>query len=174
MNIRYITPFAQNLNIGYSYNEAISELPDDCHIVLRDHDTLLFPNSGNQIPAIIEANPEFELITSITNRIGVHLHCAVGMFDDDSILAHQNKAAELWSRFGTDVIPTGVAPGFCMIFHKRIWERAGGFKEHSITFDREFSNEVRKWGKIGLAKGLYIFHLYRYGKDKKDISHLLK
>jgi len=118
MKIRYITPFNHvDKNIGLSYNEAISELPDDCYIVLRDYDTLLFPDSCNLIPKIIKSNPEFELFTCLTNRIGVHLHCVKDMFMDDSILAHQNKAAELRERFGTEVMETGIAPGLCMIFH---------------------------------------------------------
>lgn len=174
MTIRYISPYSLSLNIGAEYNQVISELPSDCYVVLRDYDTLLFPQSCNHIPAIIEANPDFDLITSMTNRVGVGLHCVPGMFDCDSILSHQNKAKELWNLYGTELLQTGVAPGFCMIFHKRVWERVGGFTENSIFFDREFSNAVRKWGKIGLTKGLYIMHLYRYGKDKKDISHLLR
>jgi GT2 family glycosyltransferase len=174
MTIHYITPFAQDLNIGKSYNECISQLSNDW-ICLRDHDTLLFPNSGNIIPAIIEANPDYQLFTAVTNRIGVNLHCVAGMFDDDSILSHQNKADELWDTYQTNVLTTGVAPGFCMIFKKSLWEQVGGFTENSIFFDREFSNAAKKCGaKIGLAMGLYIFHLYRYGKNKKDISHLLK
>jgi hypothetical protein len=72
-------------------------------------------------------------------------------------------------------MPTGIAPGLCMIFHKQTWEMAGGFPENSITFDREFSAMVRRFGKIGLAIGLYVLHLYRYGSDnpKKDINHLI-
>lgn len=176
MNIWYLSPYALDLNIGKSYNEQICLLPADSTICIRDHDTILFPNAGNHIPAIIEANPRFDIITCLTNRVGVGLHCVPGMFDVDSILEHQNKAAQLWSIYGTETIATGVAPGFCMIFHKSVWERVGGFTENSIFFDREFSNAVRKWGRIGLAKGLYILHLYRYNKasPKNSIQHLLK
>lgn len=176
MTIHYINPFSQDLNIGLEYNARIAELSDGW-IVLRDQDTLLFPNSGNYIPAIIEANPEFELFTCLTNRIGVHLHCVTGMFNEDSILAHQDKAAELWDRFGTGIMETGIAPGLCMIFPKSLWQRIGGFPEHSITFDREFSNDAKRSGaRIGLAKWLYIFHLYRYPHKNPKIhtQHLLK
>lgn len=176
MTIHYPSPFAQDLNIGAEYNTRIAELSDGW-IVLRDHDTLLFPNSGNIIPKIIEANPEFELFTALTNRVGVHLHCVEGMFNEDSILAHQDKAAEHWERFGTQVMETGIAPGFCMMFTKSLWGRIGGFPEHSITFDREFSYKAKKVGaRIGLALGLYIFHLYRYPHiDAKNYTnHLLK
>jgi len=176
MTIHYITPFAQDLNIGKEYNERISELSDG-YIVLRDYDTLLFPKSCNHIADIIKANPDFELITCLTNRIGVHLHCVQDMFNEDSILAHQNKASELWDRFRTEIMETGIAPGLCMIFHKSLWERIGGFKENSITFDREFSTDAKRSGaRIGLAKGLYVFHLYRYPHKNAKIytQHLLK
>ena len=176
MIIHYITPFSTDKNIGLEYNNRIDELSDGW-IVLRDYDTLLFPNSCNLIPKIIKSNPEYELFTCLTNRIGVHLHCVKGMFMEDSILAHQNKADELRERFGTEVMETGIAPGLCMIFHKSLWQRIGGFKQHSITFDREFSNDAKRLGaRIGLAKGLYIFHLYRYPhKDAKNhIRHLMK
>ncbi len=176
MTIHYITPFSLELNIGAEYNARIAELSDGW-ICLRDYDTLLFPKACNHIAEIIEANPEFELITALTNRIGVHLHCVTGMFNEDSILEHQNKAEELWDRFGTGIMETGIAPGLCMIFKKSLWQRIGGFKEHSITFDREFSNDAKKSGtRIGLAKGLYIFHLYRYPHQDAKIhtQHLLK
>lgn len=176
MIIHYIAPFASDLNIGKEYNDRISELSDGW-ICLRDYDTLLFPNSCNHIKEIIKSNPEFELITSLTNRVGVNLHCVSGMFNDDSILSHQNKASELWQRYGTEIIETGIAPGFCMIFTKSLWKRIGGFKENSITFDREFSRDAKHSGvRIGLAKGLYIFHLYRYPHKNAKIhtQHLIK
>lgn len=176
MNIRYITPFNHiDKNIGKCYNEAISELPSDCWICLSDHDTLLFPGAGQLIPRIITDNPEYSLFTALTNRVGVHLHCVTGMFNEDSILAHQNKAQELMERFDTEIMETGIAPGLFMLFHKSTWEQVRGFPEHSITFDRDFSARVKNRGmRIALCKGLYVFHLYRYGKNIKDISHLMK
>lgn len=175
MQINYISPYATDLNIGLSYNQAIDQLSNDW-ICLRDHDTLLFPGTGNLIPQIIEVNQEFELITAMTNRIGVGLHCVPGMFQEDSILSHQNKAKELRETFGTKIIETGVAPGFCMIFHKSLWSKVGGFTENSIFFDREFGNAAKKRGcKIGLALGLYLLHLYRYNSEnpRNCIKHLL-
>lgn len=175
MTIHYINPFALDKNIGKEYNSRIAELSDGW-ICLRDYDTLLFPGSGNLIPRIIEANPEFELITALTNRVGVHLHCVKGMFNEDSILAHQNRAEEMAKRYDTEIMETGIAPGFCMIFHKSLWERIGGFAENSVTFDRDFSYRAKKAGvRIGLALGLYIFHLYRYNSENptKNFAHLM-
>lgn len=174
--IQYISPFAIDKNIGNSYNATISLLPDGW-ICLRDYDTLLFPNSCNHIAEIIESNPEYELFTSMTNRVGVSLHCVPGMFNNDSVLDHQNKSVELWETHGSRVIETGVAPGFCMIFKKELWQRVGGFAENSIFFDRDFSNKSKKSGaRIGLSLGLYIYHLYRYPHSdaKNHIQHLLK
>lgn len=176
MTIHYPSPFALDLNIGAEYNARISELSDGW-ICLRDYDTLLFPGSCNLIPRIIADNPEYELFTALTNRVGVSMHCVTGMFDEDSILKHQDKAKELADNFGTKIMETGIAPGFCMIFPKSLWKRIGGFPEHSITFDREFSYKAKKAGaRIGLALGLYIFHLYRYphADAKNHTGHLLK
>src|SRR5690554_6891895 len=102
MTIHYIQPFALDRNIGREYNARISELSDGW-ICLRDHDTLLFPGAGQLIPRIITDNPDYSLFTALTNRVGVHLHCVTGMFNEDSILSHQNKAQELMERFDTEV-----------------------------------------------------------------------
>ena len=175
MEVRYITPFATDLNIGRAYNEAISELPEDCYVCLRDGDTMFLTSDwGLQIEQIIKSNPSFDLITCMTNRIAIKEHCVSGMFDEDSILRHVEKAKALQEFWGDIVTPTNVAPGLCMIFHKSLWHKYK-FKENSIIFDKEFSKDVIKGnGRIGLAKGLYILHLYRYGKEnpKKYKAHL--
>lgn len=176
MTVRFITPFAKDKNIGREYNQVISELPDECWIVVRDYDSLMFTGGVNHIYDIVDSNPEYDLFTSMTNRVGINIHCVPGMFDNYSLIDHQDKAEDLWNRFGTKVISTNVAPGFCMIFKKETWEKVGGFREKCIDFDRHFSNAVRQHkGKIGLCLGLYSLHLYRLGKDmpKHYTKHLL-
>lgn len=175
--IRYITPFALDKNIGKAYNEAISELPDDCFVVLRDGDTMfLTPYWGKQIECIIGMNPEFSLITCMTNRIGVRDCLLYGEFMDKPIEEQIKLAYTCWVDHKTDVKQTLVAPGMLMIFHKSLWLKHK-FRENSIIFDRQFSNDViRGGGKIGVAKGLYIFHLYRFGQENPQsyTNHLKK
>lgn len=178
MKIRYITPFSTKKNIGKAYNEAIEELPDDCYIVLRDGDTMfLTPDWGNQIERIIADNPEYSGITCMTNRLGLKECLIEGRMDNFNNMTDQIFIAkEQWRMHSTTVKPGTVAPGMLMIFHKSVWAKAGGFKENSILFDREFSAAVIKsGGRIGIAMGLYIFHLYRYGQKNPQnyTKHLM-
>lgn len=176
MIIHHIRPFATDKNIGKCYNKRISELPEDCYIALSDGDTMYLTSDwGVQIEQIIKDNPSYDVITCMTNRIANEAHCVPNMFDEDSILKHMFTALDLQITYGSQCIDTDVAPGLLMIFHKSIWHKHK-FKENSIIFDRLFSNSVIKaGGKIGLAKGLYLLHLYRYGKPnpKKYKKHLL-
>lgn len=177
MKIRYITPFALDKNIGKAYNEAISELPDDCYVVLRDGDTMfLTPDWGKQIEEIIKNNPEYSLITCMTNRIGNDKQSYSGMFNEKNLDMHFKLAMfESKSIKRTEVIPHTICPGMLMIFHKSLWNEIK-FQERTIFFDKRFSEKVLKSGrKIGLATGLYLLHLYRWGQEKpKDyIKHLM-
>lgn len=172
MIIHYITPFSTAKNIGAEYNARISELPDDCFICLRDGDTMfLTPDWGSHIAKIITANPEYDLITCMTNRVGRKELCAPGMFNVESITDHVNYANSIKSN---NVIDCTMAPGYCMIFKKSVWERVK-FKENSITFDKLFSFGVAKTGgKVGVATGLYLLHLYRWNQKYPQtyIKHL--
>lgn len=176
MKIRYITPFAADKNIGKSYNEAISELSDDCFVCIRDGDTMfLTPDWGKQIEEIILANPDYSLITCMTNRIGNDKQSVNTMFHEFDLNKHHQEAVSRSKALRTEVIPHTICPGMLMIFHKSLWQEIK-FEEKTIFFDKRFSEAVIKSGrKIGLATGLYLLHLYRWGQDKpKDyIKHLM-
>lgn len=181
MKIRYITPFSTENkrcypNIGGEYNQVISELPNDCWIVLRDGDTMFLTSDwGHQIKQIIMANQGYDIITCMTNRLGVPEQLWYGEIMEGDISRHIEVAQSSWKFHKTTVVSTKIAAGLCMIFHKSTWMQIGGFPEHDITFDRVFSDKVLKaGGKIGIAKGLYLFHLYRWGEKnpKQSIKHL--
>ncbi len=165
MIIHHITPFSTSKNIGKEYNERISELPKDCYICLRDGDTMfLTPDWGRQIEDIIKANPDYSVITCMTNRIGLKELVAIKDTENSDMAYHIEVAKTFWEGCKTLVIDTPIAPGMLMIFHKSVWQN-NPFKENSIYFDREFSKSVIKnGGKIGVALGLYVFHLYRWGQ----------
>ena len=173
MTIHYITPFSTEKNIGKEYNDRISELPDDCYIVLRDGDTMFLTSDwGSHIKEIIEANPKYHIISCVTNRVGLRTHVIDGMFDEENISKHIQKAIDIKSN---EVIDTNLAPGYLMIFHKSVWDKVK-FMENSIAFDTQFSLQARELGyKVGLAIGFYLLHLYRWGKqDPKGYhNHLL-
>lgn len=176
MTIHFITPYdlSGSKNIGKSYNEAISDLPDDCYICLRDGDTIfLTPDWGTQIKSLIEANPDYHIIGCMTNRLAIPQQLVPGMFDEADISKHIEKAYEL-QKNGTEILKSNMAAGLCLIFHKSVWQKCK-FKENTVIFDRIFCIDAALKGfNIGIAKGLYLLHLYRWGQvnPERYKSHL--
>lgn len=166
MKIHFITPFAKDKNIGREYNERIAELPEDCYICLRDGDSMfLTPDWGTQIEEIIKANPQFAVIGCVTNRLRGGAQVIEGMFDESDISVHMQTATELQEAKRTEVVGAMGVAGLCMIFHKSVWNKVK-FQERTIKFDSMFCSNVAGLGmRIGIATGLYLFHLYRFGKD---------
>lgn len=179
MEVRYITPFATDKNIGREYNKVISELPEDCWIVLRDVDTCsLTPNFGRHIETVIKTHGnDFGLIGCMTNRLRRKTQLVDGMFDNHNMLDHKDKAFELEKthyNIVEDVTSEKFIAGMFMLFPKSVWKECK-FPENNIAFDDAFSILVRKKGyKLGLMKGLYVYHLYRAWSDNplKDRKHL--
>jgi hypothetical protein len=177
VQVRFIQPFAIDKNIGKMYNQCISELPKDCFVVLRDQDTLpLRSDWGAQIHAVIQANPDFQIIVCMTNRLRAPYQLAAGVFSNDSDISnHIEIANQLWDNYQTLVTDVPGVAGMCMIFHKSVWEQIK-FEENSIFFDKQFCDKARKLKiNIGVARGVYLFHLYRFGqKDPFNYKeHLL-
>lgn len=177
IQIRFIQPFSQSKNIGAEYNKCISELPDDCYICLRDQDTLpLRSDWGNQIYQVIQSNAYFDIIGCMTNRLRAPYQLAAGQFSNDpDISNHIQIANELWNQHNTLVTDVPGVAGMCMIFRKSVWEKIR-FEENSIFFDKQFCENAQKLGMhIGVARGVYMFHLYRFGqKDPFNYKkHLL-
>lgn len=166
MTITFLTPFdlTGSKNIGKAYNEAIEAAPDE-YICLRDGDTIfMIPDWGIQIKEIIETNPDYDIIGCMTNRLAIPQQLVPGMFDEPDIGKHLETAENL-QQFRTEVFKSNMAAGLCLIFHKSVWQKCK-FKENTVIFDRIFCIDAKLKGfNIGIAKGLYLLHLYRYGKE---------
>jgi GT2 family glycosyltransferase len=123
----------------------------------------------------------FDLVSGMTNRLGLNYQLVGGkMSENTDISKDVDLAKSLALKHGSKVDPTTeTVAGFFMLFSKDIWDKVGGFPEGAIMINGEmvdyiFSNKViEKGGKIGIAKGIYLFHLYRWGKNRKDKSHLI-
>lgn len=172
--IYYITPYLKD-NIGKGLNDHIALLPDDAWICIRDQDTLMFEDGAQLIEQIINET-DFSLIGCITNRLRDNRQLHEKKFSyEESITEHQKIAHQRFCSFRSIVTPVKFdLAGVFMLFPKEIWSKVGGFAEKSILFDRDFTNKVKRIGKVGIAQGLYIFHLYRWGqKDPVNyIKHL--
>lgn len=174
--IHYITPFCDG-NIGKGINDTIQYLPEADWVCLRDQDTLLFRGSGELIQDIVERNSDYALIGCMMNRLNIKSQLAYSHFSDDFNLVQHGGIFDEFKREGSVVIQTAddIAGAF-MLFPKTTWTQVGGFLERSIIFDRKFTRSARNIGKVGIATGLYIFHLYRMNSlnPTDDITHLNK
>ena len=177
--IHYVTSWKTG-DIGGGLNEAIALLPDDAWVCVRDGDTLfLGPRWGEQIEQIA-ARAEAEgygLVGCVTNRLraAYQLHDGV-LSGEPDIGRHVAVAAERWNAHGAAIaaLPSGPVAGMLMLFRKSEWA-AHPFVEKSIYFDQAFTQAARERGvRVGIAQGLYLFHLYRWGKPNPTgyVGHL--
>lgn len=182
MRIHHVIPWKTG-DIGGGINEAIAAIDPgrDDWFCVRDGDTMfLTPQWGRQIEQIVDKAicESYELVGCMTNRLRASYQCADPiMFEEPNIGAHIDMANRRGEAFGANIepVPAGPIAGMFMLFPRRVWERAP-FAERSIYFDQEFTAAIRRaGGKVGVAWGLYLFHLYRWGQadpfSSKD--HLL-
>ena len=172
--INYIQPYSPELNIGGSYNEACARCED--WICITDQDTLKFEGFADRVQEIVERADKDMIITCRTNRLAKsNKNLVPGMYEEGDINKHREVYHSLWEEHGAELEPTDQPiAGVFMLFHKSVWEQVK-FREYSIQFDMQFTQDCKKAGfKPMVATGLYIFHLYRWGKNVMDISHLRK
>lgn len=181
MKIHYISPFRSDKNIGKAINDAINDLRcnDEDWIVHVDQDVcFLRPDSKKQIEEILSTT-DYRLLGVMTNRLGLKHQLHWGFADtDDSMMNHIGYANELHNKHYGEVkeVKRGPIAAMVMCFKYSDWKSIGGFKENNIQFDIQFSDEIRLKGcKLGVMKGVYVFHLYRMWSNKDarfDTKHL--
>lgn len=189
--IYYFTPARSDKNIGKAINDHIRAIPEeDAWVVLRDCDTMfLTPNYSKHIEEIVEKYKEkYDVIGCMTNRVGMKYQLINGELSEDTdVRNHMNLAFQLEKEKWAQVVqsPTYIA-GFFMLFSKKSW-LAHPFEEGKIMitkkvsgkieqgfFDYWFSNYFYKRKRVGIATGLYIFHLYRlFNKNRRIKDHLI-
>lgn len=180
--IYYSTPYATDFNIGRAYNEFVALLPDDAWVCLRDGDTCFTTpdsNWGKQIADIVKKHGnDFQLIGCYTNRLASPNQLYNKAFSEDwDWMEHKQIGKQLYNNHYDEVVKVqhGIA-GMFLLFPKSTWLKCR-FKEDLPyrIFDTDFCNKIKKLGgKIGMAKGIYLFHDYRAGKEnpKQNVSHL--
>lgn len=179
IKVWYSNPFSVEKNIGKALNEFCELVPDGDWICLQDGDMMyLTPDWGKQIHDAIKLHgSKFGLIGCVTNRLGRPIQRIGEMDNDHNILNHYQTAIQLSKEHYAvvdDVTKKKYIAGMFMLFPKEVWKRVK-FAENNIAFDDQFSQDVRRKGyKLGLMKGLYVYHAYRIWSDNpsKDRQHL--
>ena len=140
----------------------------------------LDPDYGTKIEKVVnDYGHIYGLIGCLTNRLGGSHQCYKGHFNEDmNTMNHRAIPLELWEKNGTRVDETTGVAGVFMLFNKDTWKKAGGFREGIITTDTHFNKSIKRLRlKIGLAKGIYIFHNYRlseHGQGQKKAQQSIK
>jgi hypothetical protein len=143
----------------------------------------LHPHQQTWIEGIVANHGNnWDVLGCVTNRIGNesqrHGHPTDNqkqwVFDLNRIDAHMNICKETSYLKGSQIEETNLIAGFLMIFKKSLWNKIK-FQE-GINFDIKFCEAVKaSGGRIGIMKGIYVWHTYRLGHDnpKSYKKHLL-
>lgn len=173
MNIHI--PFAKDKNLGREVNKLINNSTDR-YVIIQDGDVMqLNAYYGNRISEAVEANPQFQLFTCYTNRIGrpeqVSPHAD---WANDDIKHHRELANEHWNMYGTSVIDVTDAPllsGHLFVIDKEYWKYLPDLPNIGLGCDNEIHKMYKEAGyKVGLMQGIYVYHWYR-GGDKQNKDH---
>lgn len=177
MKLLVMVPVDFEKNLGKAYNECASLVTDpETWLLYKDGDVcFLNPDWMKIIKESIEANPQYDVFTCLTNRVGNPVQCYEGKISDDpDILNHEATASKLAKEKRTEVTETKhVISGHVMIFQKKLIDKIGKFSNGLLGVDTDFSRAVFRHGKrIGIMQGLYCFHYYRFRNGRHDKSHL--
>lgn len=175
--ICYSHPFSRDKNIGKALNEFCNMVPVDTWICLEDGDTMYLTDFwGAQIEDIIARNADYDLIGCMTNRLRNTHQLHEGRFSEDPDINNHIRIAEDLHKQHYNTVEQVFKPiaGMFILFPKSTWQKHR-FRENTPAFDTFFSKQIlADGGKIGIAKGLYLFHKYRLGKPDpvKNDKHL--
>lgn len=172
MMIDFIQPYDFSLNIGKAYNDAVSKC--DNWVCITDQDTLKFEGFARRVKTIVDQADKRQVITCTTNRLRRDNKNVIHeLYDESDINVHWRYYNDAWDTHGSRLERTKeVIAGACMIFHKSVWDTVK-FREQEVTFDGVWTTQIRRAGfTTWCAVGLYIFHLYRWGRDVGDTRHL--
>jgi len=154
-------------------------IPDEDWACFTDGDTLhLLSEYGMYLDEYIKTYPEVGLWTCMTNRVYQSYQLLSGSIDSNhDILYHRKLAAENIdkNRLQLALLDNPKLPlsGCMMMISKEVWKLTGGFSEGCLGVDNLMHVAVLKTSyKVGLMKGIYLYHFYRGDKDYTNTDHL--
>lgn len=181
MKVWYFTPYNTEKNFGKEINDYCALVPDGDWICIMDGDCMfLTPDWGRHIEDVVGCGLyDFDLYGCYTNRLGRPFQILnAGLYDNHDVKKHYELAVEQRDKYYgqvEDITRLKHVAGLFMLFPKTLWNEIK-FEENTRFFDDRFSRAVIKsGGKLGLLKGLYIYHQYRIHScnPKNDYKHLL-
>lgn len=182
-NIYHFVPGAGDKNLGRELNKHCEIVPnDDDWIVIRDNDTAyLHPFINKQLEDIIKRHGNnYEIFSCMTNRLGLEYQLPYGLMDERDIVKLREIAEKHYKEYYDEVVPCSFrqpTAGLFSMFQKKTWEKlkyqdglanSGGFIDWRFTM-----GHLRKGHRIGICKGIFLFHYYRMHQDNwREYEHL--
>lgn len=116
---------------------------------------------------------EYGLLTCMTNRVGTNYQCVKGMWKEEDISKHVNKALDMGDDTGViDITDKSPLSGVLIMIKKSEWEKTKGFDNGILGVDNSIHYAFRDAGlKVGLMTGVYLWHYYRNG-DRFNTKHI--
>lgn len=175
MKTHFFTPFSIEKNLGKSYNECLSLIPEGDLACLRDLDTMfLTPDAGQIISDYASRFPDAVLVC-YTNRIhplATEQLLANAPYNSPDILEHIKIAQDKKQDLTVSECHSHLS-GFLMVVPKSVWHKVKFNEGGLLGVDTLFFKDLRVKGvKILRMNAIYIFHTYRIWTDIKDKNHL--
>ena len=177
--IYYSIPFNSQKNIGMYYNEFIKIIPNDNdYACFFDANTITTTSDyGCLIEQVITENPDIDMFTCYTNRVGCEWQIAPNVNKQTNDIAYHVEFGKHLKNENTnkikDVTNNNLFSGVFFIVKKSSWKRIGGaITKGMLGVDNDIHQKIKKHGlKFGLITGMYIYHWYR-NDNSKNIEHL--
>lgn len=169
-----MTPYQEG-DLGAAYNDAMQRLHEGDWACFIDHDAMWTTGTWHkQLLDAISLHKQMGAFTCVTNRSATLWQCADAQRSNHDVKYHREIGADLAARYWADVVDvTDESPlsGHCIIISKAMWEHVPelhGF----LGMDNEIHYAVARAGKrVGLLKGVYVYHWYR-ALEKSGWLHL--
>lgn len=171
-------PYDRDAKLERSYNECMASLPDDdCWGCFIDHDAMFTTTDWFlQLQDIIKANPQFDCFTAVTNRAW-NKEQLIADYDNHDIRYHRyigRKRQHQFRKQVNDITLSTPISGVVILLKKSAWKHCNFRKwpeRKLVGVDWMLHNDLKAKGyKLGLMKGIYVYHWYRAKELKKTDS----
>jgi GT2 family glycosyltransferase len=161
-----------DLNLGATYNRFMKRLGVDDWACFIDHDCMTttpfwYKQLETAVEIIESGDLPIGLITAVTNRIGnvdqIVFRKRSPEAQNHDMYFHRRIGSERLRRYGASLREAKrLISGVIMLTPKRVWKKAGGFRDGFLGVDNDFDRNVRAAGyKTCIMDGLYVYHWYR-------------
>lgn len=160
-------PFANDMNLGRAYNEAMALMGEEDWACFLDHDAIWTTREWyRQLEEAAAFRPDAGMFTAVQSRGWQAWQ--VGPNPDSHDMARHRAIGKgrLKTRTLLDVTVNSGIAGVVMLISKRSWRLAGGFVNGMMCVDHAMHFKLASLGRrVYVIEGLYVYHWRRANGD---------